>query len=176
MSHIKLLLLLASLSCLSLHCKKEEDEINKLPPATSCGAGTFGCLINGKAWPMGKDGYHYIQAEFSNGVLDIGYYIKDDFNNFFDREWVHLAPKQIDKAGVNIFQMKEISKGFFSVRSNGNAYFSVDPINENEWASVTIFRIDSINRIASGAFDFSLYNEEGTKKIKVSSGRFDFHY
>ncbi|MCC6683452.1 MAG: hypothetical protein IT247_00115 [Bacteroidia bacterium] len=150
--------------------------MDKLPPATAIGANTFGCLLNGKAWPMGRDGYQYSHIEYNNDVLDVGYYIKDDFNSLFDREWVHVVPKKINKVGVYVFQMKEISKGFFSINSNNIAYFSVDPINQNEWASIMIYRIDSINHIVSGTFDFSLYNQEGTKKIKVSSGRFDFHY
>jgi hypothetical protein len=51
MSHTKLLLLLISLSCLSLHCKKEEkDYFSILPPATQSGKETAGCLVNGQVW------------------------------------------------------------------------------------------------------------------------------
>ena len=72
MSHIKLLLFLASLSCLSLHCKKEEPqkEEDKLPPLTTEGKQTFGCLMNGKAWP---DSYltNFSSSGYANGNFEL---------------------------------------------------------------------------------------------------------
>ena len=175
MSHIKLLLLLASLSCLSLHCKKE-SELDKLPPATAIGANTFGCLLNGKAWPMGVKGSHYWDVSYQNGILRITYAIKDDPFNIISKEHVSLRTEKIKGNGIYLVPFNDYTKDFFSVEFDDNSYFSADQINKLGFASIVINRLDSINHFLSGTFEFSLFNESGTSQVKVSSGRFDFNY
>ncbi|MBX7206524.1 MAG: hypothetical protein K1X81_13955 [Bacteroidia bacterium] len=174
MRHIKLLLLIASLSCLSLHCKKE-SELDKLPPATAIGANTFGCLMNGKAWPMGRGGYHYNYIFYELGVLHIHYAIKINEHDPVDNEWLSFTTNKIHTPGF-YFVPFTYDTDFFSVNYN-NVFYRTGAVGvPNGMAYITISRLDSSNNIVSGTFDFSLYNQEGTKKIKVSSGRFDFHY
>lgn len=175
MSHIKLLLLLASLSCLSLHCKKE-SELDKLPPATTTGRQTFGCLLNGKAWPIGVKGSHYWDVSYQNGILRITYAIKDDPFNIISKEHVSLRTEKIKSNGIYLVPFNDYTKDFFSVEFDDNSYFSADQINKLGFASIVINRLDSINHFLSGTFEFSLFNESGTSQVKVSSGRFDFNY
>lgn len=175
MHRIKLLLLFTAFSCLSLHCK-HESELDKLPPATAVGANTFGCLINEKAWPMGRGGYQYSNVEYANGVLNVAYYLKDNFNNFFDKEWVHITTNKVKKSGIYYIGYNNYKEDFFSVKVNDVAYFSADAINSFGGMVLHINRFDTMNFIVSGTFEFSLFNESGTSQVKVSSGRFDFNY
>ncbi|MBX7205316.1 MAG: hypothetical protein K1X81_07810 [Bacteroidia bacterium] len=175
MSHIKLLLLLASLSCLNLHCKKE-SELDKLPPATTTGKQTFGCLINGKAWPIGVKGSHLWVVNYQNRQIDVGYYIKDSPFAFTDKEWVSITLKKVNKPGYYLVSLDGVSECSISIGSINDSYFSSDNVNKNAYASILITRLDSINHFLSGTFEFSLFNESGTSQVKVSSGRFDFNY
>lgn len=61
MKHLIYILTVLALPLMALQCKKDNPveancqgdiacELAKLPPATTEGKGTFGCLVNGKAW------------------------------------------------------------------------------------------------------------------------------
>ncbi len=66
-----LLLFFAAFCYMGVQCKEEEpdkvEELAKLPPATTKGRNTFGCLINGKAFPYGALGEHIKLAYYDNG-------------------------------------------------------------------------------------------------------------
>lgn len=171
---IKLFLLLISFSCLSLHCKKE-SELDKLPPATAIGANTFGCLLNGKAWPMGRSGYHYNYVFYENGVLHIQHGIKANEHSPVDNEWLSFSTNKIHTTGAYFIPFT-YDTDFVSINYNDIFYLTGTIGVPNGTAYITISRLDSLNNIVSGTFDFSIYNQEGTKQMKVSSGRFDFHY
>ncbi|MBX7206522.1 MAG: hypothetical protein K1X81_13945 [Bacteroidia bacterium] len=174
MSHIKLLLLLTSLSCLSLHCKKE-SELDKLPPATAIGANTFGCLLNGKAWPIGAKGDHMTEVHYSKGILSVRYATRLDPFSSITNESVTLRTNKIHEYGSYFISYNDINEDFFSVGINGNIYSSAFN-NTNGFAFINISRLDSINHYVSGTFEFSLNDFNNSSKIKVSSGRFDFRY
>jgi hypothetical protein len=171
MSHIKLLLLLASLSCLSLHCKKEESEINKLPPATSYGAGTFGCLINGKAWPPRTP---WIEVNYHDGILFIHSFI-DNPKDPFVKDGVTLRTNRIHKAGEYFINYKNYQDSWCSMIYKEKAYSSSSTSNQtvDNYFYYNITRLDSINRIVSGTFSFALFDAFGTSSVRVSDGRFD---
>ncbi|MBX7205647.1 MAG: hypothetical protein K1X81_09515 [Bacteroidia bacterium] len=174
MQPLKILLLLITFACLSVYCKKESEE-DKLPPATAIGANTFGCLLNGKAWPMERGGYHHKYVYYQGGELHIDYSISYDRYTIMDEEWVSFTTNKIHAPGF-YFIPYTYDTDFFSVNDHNDFYLTGVNGVPNGMAYITISRLDSLNNIVSGTFDFSLYNLEGTKKIKVSSGRFDFKY
>jgi hypothetical protein len=57
-------------------------------------------------------------------------------------------------------------------------FFSSDKINRNgkDSAYFHILRFDTQNRIIAGTFKFSLFNKQGTQRLHVTDGRFDWHY
>ena len=61
-----LLFLFTALLTMNLHCEKDRPEDNKLPavlpPATTIGANTFGCEINGVVWNATE-----LNADYWNG-------------------------------------------------------------------------------------------------------------
>jgi hypothetical protein len=46
----KIFLLLLTITLMGAKCKKDNIEINKLPPITQTGANTFGAVVNGKVF------------------------------------------------------------------------------------------------------------------------------
>ncbi|MBX7206146.1 MAG: hypothetical protein K1X81_12050 [Bacteroidia bacterium] len=173
----KVFVLLYCISLLYAGCKKEE-EIDKLPPATASGLGTFGCLINGKAWPIYEKGFHYVQAYYENGVLSVGYYIKASELSFFDSQWVRISTKNITKPGNYIawFDTNNDYLGSCSVEIINNTYDSHHPINAGGFAWVNITRLDTVYGFAAGMFGFTLLDDNGLTSVKVESGRFDISY
>ena len=168
-----LLLLVIPFCCLSVQCKKEK-EIDKLPDATSVGAGTFGCLMNGMAWPNSIEGDKNYQSFYYQGDLSVDYIIQDGPTWGPQKGSITFYLLDVYKPGIYVLPFKNIQKGMASVRHAGIHYSSKDPINKGGYAYFTITRLDSINRIASGTFEFTLFDQDDfSRKVEVKSGRFD---
>ena len=165
---------IASLALLS--CNKE---VTELPPSTQTGANTFGCKIDGKFWVpagfgiiptastlettfMGKD--VLINARnFSSSPTETEFelYIKDV-----------TAPGNYPLNATTGYPTRNVSYGYYVHRK-------VTP--DNEWITsaeqtgmVTVTKIDTINYIISGTFQFQALNLYNTPQpISVTEGRFD---
>ncbi len=169
----KIIVLFCCILLLYAGCKKE-DEVDKLPPATASGLGTFGCLINGRAWPIYEKGYHYIQAFYENGTLGVDYAIKPDELSQYTTAYVGIGIKKIRTIGNYLINFNNINNGAFTVSYKGIDYFSHHPINASGFAWVNITRLDTSQfGYASGTFGFTLLDDKGFTTVKVESGRFD---
>ena len=162
MSHIKLLLLLASLSCLSLHCKKE-SELDKLPPATTTGRQTFGCLINGKAfigdnWSKIYHGNYHDELVFIEVENEMG-------------DLLFFTEGIITKPGDYVIPYNQPSMHVFVYQG----YYWSD-FTPNGYGFLRITRLDSVQHYIAGQFDFTIFNSIGTASVHVSNGRFDLKY
>ncbi|MBX7205460.1 MAG: hypothetical protein K1X81_08560 [Bacteroidia bacterium] len=179
MNHIKLLILFSSLCCLSLHCKKESEE-DKLPSVTNWGANTFGCLMNGKAWPMGRSGnLAPFYVTYWNEELVIQYTIYDDPMFTSIKERMVIIAKKINNVGEHFILFNDLNNGQFSARFNEQFYNSGYFTNYSGYASLNISRLDTTGpvRVVAGTFNFSLFDESGHSKLNVTKGRFDLvHY
>ena len=170
MKHIKLLLLLASLSCLSLHCKKESEE-DKLPPATASGKQTFGCKVNGKNW-IGDE--FYSKAEYWQGRIGIDGVQGDGFD-----------PDAVITIGVVGYSITKPGYYEFNYDDPAIRCYVFSKINKISYeldyclggkAALNITRFDTIQGYISGQFNFVACNKEKTSYIIVTEGRFDFKY
>ncbi len=173
------LLLFTAFCCLSVQCKKE-SELDKLPPVTTYGANTFGCLINGRAWPVYEKGRHIIDGTYYNGNLNISYDIYEPDPN---GGW---GPGTI-KQSVTIRTKKIHKKGFYAItRTSSDDQYSVSYADEfysahyasnvNTICYITMHRLDSVKHVISGEFSFSLSDREGKSPVHVEHGRFDLFY
>lgn len=165
------LFLLAAFCCLNMQCKKER-EIDKLPSATTTGNGAFGCLINGRAWPVDEPGDHNYFLFYHAGKLDLMYNVYATGGQ--DIESIVISTNKVTKPGI--YWIKGEPKNYYTIAYDGTSYRSNSAINSDRYLYLNISRLDSINRIVSGTFIFSLYNNLGTKKISVDEGRFDLRY
>ncbi|MBS1737494.1 MAG: hypothetical protein JSS98_12925 [Bacteroidetes bacterium] len=168
-------------SCLTIlmaaSCKKNKPpkpltELEKLPPITQTGANTFGCLLNGKAW-IPKDNYGQanfklaVDPNFQDGIFGvtaIRYY----------------APGKFQSISVGSDSCKNIGVFTFTIKSN-NARFTdygipLELTNQDSSNTVlgelNISKYDLQNRIFSGTFELTLYNNK-TDTVKITNGRFD---
>lgn len=177
-NHI-LLLLFAVLSCLGIQCKKERTELEMLPPVTTYGANTFGCLLNGRAWPVYEKGRHLTQRSYYNGKLFINHSISEPDPN---GGW---GPG-ITKQSITLSTKKIHAKGFYAIKPSSGDQFTLSYADEfysahyvsnvNTICYITMHCLDTVKRVMSGEFSFSLADREGKSRVNVEHGRFDLIY
>ena len=165
-------------------CKdtKGKDPIAVLPPITTEGLNTFGCLIDGEVWVPERK-------------IDIqcNYYPRHDFLD--ERLWGTLSFSSTRKSKFSKFTLVSISHkeifgkskkylhndgpasnkgggGLLSF-SSGDAYRTINGIND----LINIIELDSIRKIISGTFEFDAVNKyEPFDTVKVRNGRFDLEF
>ena len=156
-------------------CKKE---ITELPPATQTGANTFGAKVNGVLWA--PQGFGSLPA---NDILEArmaGHDITINARNFSsspNETEFQLTIFNVTAPGIYLFNTDV-------THPNGAAsygyYVKRNITPQNEWltsstytGTVNITRIDEVNMIVSGTFQFdagSIYNSD---VLHVTEGRFD---
>lgn len=142
----------------------------ELPPETTTGANTFGCLVNGKVWRNG--GYFFpsqslnipemsesrLQIAASKSVTDtlssIGIYV-------FTSN-ISIGQYLCDSLNVNIFF-------HFGIGGPTGSYCNYEYAKEG---IIEITRYDLENRIVSGHFSAKL-QFDGCEDIVIKEGRFD---
>ena len=181
-------LILIFLATLTLSCcDKDEDKtpLEQLPPATTTGANTAGCLVNGQAFlPKGRsqfgpilscfyqqhqDGYH-----FGLGIVEKGSNENKSVN-------ISLNPQQLNKNTT--YNLVAILNGTSNYNSNfGEFWITSNIVNAIQYtttATVTgelkITKLDTQQRIISGTFWYDAINSDG-EKVEIREGRFDMRY
>lgn len=172
---MKNILVLALLTLLFASCKKTVDE---LPAATQTGANTFGAKVNGSLWvPQGFGAFpanDILEARMSGHDITIN---ARNFSSSPNETEFQLTIYDVNVPGTYQFNTNV-------AHPNGAAsygyYVKRNFTPQNEWLTsstytghVTITRIDDVNRIVSGTFEFnagSIYNSE---VLTVTEGRFD---
>lgn len=158
-------------------CNKKVDE---LPPATETGANTFGASVNGELWvprafgPI--TGAAILEARFTSPtsiIIQARNYASSPTETEFE---IFLN----DITGPGTFQLNTTVPYPTTTASYG--YYvkrSVTP--ENEWitssvytGTVTITKLDAVNKIISGRFSFNAINLYNSPvPLTVTDGRFD---
>ena len=190
------ILLLATIILTS--CTKDsttETPADTLPPATTSGANTAGCYINGKLL-IPKNGSQAIGGSPLYGLkLNAG-------GNFHpptiggDYWQLEIANKKDINGASIILWIKNMSTGnggYIVGQSNGELYsygpnnnqiiagISENGINKTYWSAanagtIVISRFDYPNGIYSGTFNCTLYNKDNpSETIQVTDGRFDIN-
>ncbi|MFA7381518.1 MAG: hypothetical protein WC150_13755 [Bacteroidia bacterium] len=173
------LFLFAAFCCMGVQCKEERTELEMLPPVTTYGANTFGCLINGRAWPVYEKGGR-IDAQYNNGKLVINY------STFEPNQVGGWGPGQV-KEYISITTNKIHSKGFYAIQPilgvdgfgleyDGVKYSARYNSNDDAICYINMLRLDSIKHIISGEFNFSLSDEDNESRVNIEHGRFDIFY
>ena len=155
-------------------CKKELGD--KLPPLTFEGKNTFGCKIDGVSWT--PKAYH---------DLGIGYYVPPTGGGFYQEYrnskfdvyisanslWTSMVIYLKNNSSSNYPLAKKYYLNeagcFAGFRSFGGLYY--DYIHSG-W--VELIKVDTVNSIVSGRFEFEAYNYANSTQNKITEGRFDF--
>jgi hypothetical protein len=184
----KLTLFLLLLPLFALQCKKDKDtcpdgdkacELAKLPPLTTEGKGTFGCLVNGKAW----------LAESSTLIPSIRSIYYDEEDAYFiesikeSEEMSSLLSFNIVKFNLyakqynlNVYVKDTTSEGTYlycwdNDGCNRISYYT----NENQTGFFNVQYVDSASQIISGTFNFNAQASNG-ETVCVTDGRFDMWF
>ena len=155
-------------SCELLFPKTEpKTELEKLPPITQEGKNTFGCLVNGKAFVVSNT-YNQV-AILEQGQLQLGATIgKND-----DDESISM--NLIDPLNANEiihFDRNNNHVGYTLIKGNSICQYE---FTNTFYGSIVFSKIDRINYIISGTFEFSTITQ-GCDTIRITEGRFDMHY
>jgi Family of unknown function (DUF6252) len=152
----------ALMVCLTNACQKATNPDPDLPLATQEGKGTIGCYINGKPWVPKP----YLC------VVCIPYFrvdrmLREDSMTF-----------SAAKSGQYMeFEWKSVRLGEYqilnsSVFLDANAGKSYD-LDKNRSNKITLMKIDSVNGIIAGTFEFTAIDKKSKDTIVVTKGRFD---
>jgi len=164
----RLLLLILAMPLLASHCEKENFDI--LPPETQEGKNTFGCLINGEVFVKGY-------APWMHPRISAYYYDGSSKHLTIDS---YLYPKgyiQMHIENPFIDQQLKITVCYYAPR-NGD-YSECFYFGGRNVGNITITKLDTINKIVSGRFNFDgqcsneFVNPVGDSIVHITQGRFD---
>ncbi|HEV3222728.1 MAG TPA: hypothetical protein VGZ90_07610 [Puia sp.] len=168
----------------NLQCKKSHPPPNILPPMTQDGKNTFGCMVNGEVWiPYSQCGLinflthceelQSVVTPFdttSKLPLEVDLFAsrkigQGSFTSFIIRTRI-LKTGKFDSSFIVIYTRDSIS------------YYLQYPISHVSNA-ITVTKLDTVNKIVSGTFYFTLYNSSygfTSDSLVVTDGRFDVTY
>ena len=181
-------------------CSKDNTpppEPDKLPEATTVGANTAGCYINGRLI-IPKNGINGISGSTSYGLeYTVGpNFGPPIFNEYFALDMANLKNQGL---GYTIYiQLNNLlnANGIYTVGQSNGLYFSDGPDNpqiivtevqgtistgkrflsSSNSGIIKITRFDYTNKIISGTFSCNLYsNQSPNESIQVTEGRFDIN-
>ena len=155
-------LLLFYLTTFLLCCK--DDDTLTLPAATSIGAGTFGCLIDGKVYvPQGAYSEPLLQPARTMIVVSGG-----SIN-------VHFVLVVRDTTDVIVanrsyyFNQETITCAYHSLIDKDDCDYRDTPVS----GYIKFSKIDFESNIFSGVFEFTAYSTHCNKTTNITEGRFD---
>jgi len=172
----------ASLICVAVlvlpaGCGKHEPPIDPcpshnstttLPPATQCGANTFGCLVNGKVWVPEKVNSHphtkKLHADWHDGTFVVyGSKVVDD--QYVGLVWLRVEDSL---ATEGTYALNNWTPGLGRFEDTLCSYQT-----DTSWGGqLTITKFDRSNYIISGTFEFTVV-ATGCDTIQITEGRFD---
>jgi hypothetical protein len=156
-------------TCTLLSCIMPDDpEPATLPPLTTEGKNTFGCLIDGRVFVPGKEQLGKLRLSIS-----------------FEQNSLQLQAKG-GKESVSVKCNNVTTEGTYYIPPpffNGIMYTNLD-VNPDCWhranphtdAKIEIHYYDKTARIISGTFDYILVNPCQKDTVRITEGRFDIKY
>lgn len=167
---------------LNSNCKKDDtsNELVKLPEATSVGANTFGCLVNGKAYlPQGSylsppELQVFYQQLINGDNLSIKAYNKSDaYNNI---QLINLSVDSLNlKSGVSLNLKLKSKESAFAEFDFIAGSFKAYSTTIGSVGNLTITNLNESAKIISGTFFFNAVTSTNDT-VKVTNGRFDLQY
>jgi Family of unknown function (DUF6252) len=152
-------------------CKPREDI---LPAATTEGLNTFGCKINGKVWIA--NGIRNDQGTVAKAIevefrqLNASTFYLFIHTNADTKDRVQLSlPKGV--MGTNLLEDR-YDQPFAIYYDNNFRLFTTKSPNSGK---VDITRLDTVNRIVSGTFEFDGEFIVTKEKVTITEGRFDIN-
>jgi hypothetical protein len=178
---ILILLATFSLSCCSKDDNKSSDQ---LPAATTTGANTAGCLVNGQVFlPKGSSQFGPTLSCFyqqDQGGYHFSLSINDKKNKSLYKT-VQFATNPIQLVENTTYLLGLKTNNGSNYNSNFGEYYTLSFDGDKYYQTTNIYigelkitKLDTQHKIISGTFwyDVILSGE----KIEIREGRFDMHY
>ncbi|KMQ71961.1 MULTISPECIES: DUF6252 family protein [Chryseobacterium] len=173
-----LLFLFVVLSC-GRNSSNDATPQDVLPAATTSGANTAGCLVNGKVL-IPKNGSQSIGGQPLYGLLSS---VGPNFNfpPVGNDTWDLLITNHSTKNSLSI-NLENLSQGIGEYQLNSSNTIAYKDGSGNYFTSsnnsgiVKITRFDYLLGIYSGQFSSSLKNSNTGEIIEIKEGRFDINY
>lgn len=181
---------------ISCNRDKTEDIVqDQLPPITSYGANTAGCIINGKIL-IPKNGINPTSGfpvyglttgagvNFNSPIIGGDYWYLRIINLKSKEKdyWIYIHLNELI-SGVGNYIVGQSNAEFFMdspnnpqiiVRETYNGVSGKTYLSSANSGIITITRFDFYNGIYSGVFNAKLYNKDNpSEEIQVTDGRFD---
>ena len=156
-------------------CKNDDDdntpEIDKLPPATQTGAGTFGCLVNGEAF-VETGTYFNCYYQFVDNEYYFALGAENDSHNILRQIILGSNSAEIESNNsyeLGCYEIPHSHYGEVSFTNLMGDYFTC----ESEYGFLEITLLDFTNHIVSGTFEFDIEHPTTGNIIEIRNGRFD---
>lgn len=153
-------------------CQKDKTELYKLPPMTSSGQNTFGCLINGQAF-VAHDQNPFLAKtiQASIGYHDTSgkaYHIQGGFitGSLYSDIYLGLSDKSVILHAGNSLSILVVQRPPGSLRA---VYYETDSVHQGK---LTFSQIDDHLGVYSGTFEGDVVNNKG-EVLHITAGRFD---
>ncbi|WP_068823120.1 hypothetical protein [Pedobacter psychrophilus] len=174
------LLALCFLLTTGMQCKKDKTDTPGLPTATQEGKNTLGFLLNGEAWtPKGLLGSSAnlsidVDLTYKKGVFNISAYNSTSYKP--DVIYFGLGIKDsLNNQSIPVTYLLTNESLFGVYFSNDDCTLDYFNSSIKRSGSLTITKLDKVQRIISGTFDANL-SLNGCSDVKITQGRFDMKY
>ncbi|HLX90848.1 MAG TPA: hypothetical protein VKR32_04160 [Puia sp.] len=179
----------ALLSMILVTCSKS-GTAPVLPPITQTGANTFGCKINGQVWVPNFPCYYAstggtqlaynISSVDSGSVLPIYFAIlAGNFNGYkYGQSYFKIYCNNISGPVAYLRGLGNVADSLYlefdaTIDANGD-FLQYGPAGNSAVFQIT--KLDTVNGIVSGIFNFNVYASGingGVDSLSITEGRFD---
>ena len=147
------------------------DPVERLPPITTTGANTFGCLLNGEPWVV-------CGGFLETSRLSASYGYQSNMLRISGTRWCKasrdnvLIASTVDGPGLYEYRRAEYDNREIECQD------VLDPYRLLEGADnrLEILRLDKENYIMSGTFQCTLVHAKCGDTIHITEGRFDYKW
>jgi len=153
-----------------------KDPLTLLPPETQTGAGTFGCLINGKAMNVRSSFLTLGDWTSPNSLRVLGSTSATGPEYSFQ---MVLRGRLSSGETFNLVSYRKPFAGIgneFGANSSTQNYSCIYSGDYVKTGRIELVKFDGVQRIAAGRFAFILYEPGGCDTLRVTNGRFDVKF
>lgn len=163
------------LSLLLVHCQPKQVEA--LPPASTSGAHTIGCLVDGQVLVArdghGKPGLH-LGFRLGTTPTDATFSVSLSDETDSSRPFVEVRADSIVLTEGQSYPFGAAGHGGVVTGSCFTSAGGVYLTNAPASGTLTITRLDRAAKLLAGRFEFVGTDRTTGKQVRVTDGRFDF--
>ncbi|MFS4483930.1 hypothetical protein ACKGJY_12995 [Hyunsoonleella sp. 2307UL5-6] len=174
-----LMIAFALIACKSDDDNNTQNPLSQLPPMTTTGENTIGCLVNGE--PFTDSGLMNNFYQFVNGESVLAINWEQGTTNNSKRGQIAISNIEIVEGETYIINISDFleddyngSSGTFT--TNTPQLFGQFETDQDNTGFITFIRFDDTNNIMSGTFQFEAKEITTGQIISITNGRFDLTF